>query len=112
MMNDAVEKMWLSRSEKLGRALPGFDEALYVRSLKNVLQGYHFIECTDIITFLDLFCSAGIEKNEFFYTERKLKQCLDTHDNGSDYFSELRSAYKTMTDMKHAYINTSGDRDN
>jgi len=108
-MNDAVEKMWLSRSEKLSHALPGFDETDYVRSLKNVLQGYHFMECTDILTFLDLFCPAGIEKNEFFYIARKLKQCLETHDNGSDYFSELRSAYKSMTDVKHAYIYDPGD---
>ncbi|MEZ7211971.1 hypothetical protein [Pantoea ananatis] len=110
-MNDAVEKKWLSGSKKLSRAQPGLDETLYVRSLKNVLKGYHFVECTDIITFLNLFCSAGIEKNELFYTEMKIKQCIDTHDNGSDYFSELRAAYKSITDMKHAYTKNFCDRE-
>lgn len=88
--------VWLMRSPKVKsdfQSLSGQDFKSYI---VEVLDRYNFIECAHVIDFILIFCSFGIEINELEYIEKKVHQCLKNHDNGSDFFSDLRSLHLVL----------------
>ncbi len=76
------------RVEFDSQSINGQDFKSYV---VEVLDKYNFIECSHVVDFMMIFCNLGIEVNELEYIEKKIHQCLKNHDDGSDFFSDLRS---------------------
>lgn len=62
------------------------------KQLTNLLLGYGFTECSDVLNFLDFFCTPFIEPIEAEFIQKKLKICLINHDDGGPYFDNLRKA--------------------
>ncbi|AGB84055.1 hypothetical protein D781_3863 [Serratia sp. FGI94] len=54
------------------------------------LGGYGFIECSLLVSFLQLFCNEDLDVIELQYIRDKVRDFLGKHDNQSDYFSVLR----------------------
>ncbi|MCI1898148.1 MAG: hypothetical protein LKI85_07160 [Enterobacter sp.] len=54
------------------------------------LRKYGFVEVATIIHFLISFCDAVPDRAAYGYIREKLGECLDIHDNGSEYFNEIR----------------------
>ena len=60
-------------------------------SISKTVEKFGFVECSDITVFLRFFCEMAPGKGELIYIRHVLFRCLSAHDNGSAYFSALRS---------------------
>lgn len=74
------------------------------------VRDYGFIEIAEISKFLKLMCGDELDAVDLSYVRGKLGACLRHHDNGSDYFMQLRelaseldslSWYKDMQNRIH-----------
>jgi hypothetical protein len=52
---------------------------------------YGFIECAKIIMFLEFVCDTNLGISELHYIMEKTKECVLNHDDGSDYFNDLKN---------------------
>lgn len=62
------------------------------------LHKYGFIEVTALIEFLKAFCDDVPDRASYLYIKEKLKECLDMHDNGNDYFYDM---HRLLVDIEH-----------
>ncbi|MBS1204902.1 MAG: hypothetical protein H6R25_1801 [Proteobacteria bacterium] len=62
------------------------------------LRKYGFIEIAILNHFLHFFCGSVPDRASFLYIKEKLKECLDIHNNGSDYFLEI---HRLVLDIDH-----------
>lgn len=62
------------------------------------LRKYGFIEIAILIEFLNAFCDDVPDQASYLYIKEKIKQCLDIHDNGSDYFYDM---HRLLVDVEH-----------
>ncbi|MBF7979200.1 MULTISPECIES: hypothetical protein [Rahnella] len=67
--------------------------------LKEKISLYGFIECGQIINFLNYICDDPPGEPELKYIQRKLIECLLEHDDGSAYFSGMLAL---LHDINHA----------
>lgn len=68
------------------------------------LRKYGFSEVAVLMDFLKLFCDDVPDRASYLYIKEKLKECLDIHDNGGDYFSDM---HRVVLDVEHV-ISTEG----
>ncbi len=68
-------------------------ESLSRQALIDRLSHYGFIECGMMLTFLHMICDVTLGVGELTYLRDKIKECLNEHDNQSDYFNDLRKLY-------------------
>lgn len=59
--------------------------------LSTELNHYGFIECHEMKNFLEFVCDKKPDVLALCWLEGKVNQCLEIHDNGSDYFERLRA---------------------
>lgn len=78
-IGDIIDTVSLSRSDLLERIKP-----------------YGFIETSSVLSFLENVCNPAPDECAFMYIRNKIDECLSHHDNGSDYFSALRSLLKDL----------------
>ncbi|CAI2092500.1 Uncharacterised protein [Serratia ficaria] len=71
------------------------------------LGGYGFIECSLLVSFLQLFCNEDPGVIELQYIRDKVREFLGKHDNQSDYFSDLRQVFQDTHDAITHFIKTS-----
>jgi len=64
--------------------------------LINIIQFYGFIECGQILSFLNHVCVEHLDDADLSWIYRKINQCLRNHSNGSDYFSDLEKVRKVI----------------
>jgi hypothetical protein len=64
--------------------------------LIELLHEYGYTECSDVLNFLDFFCTPNIEPVEAIYIREKLKICLLNHDNGGSYFANMKLAFEII----------------
>ena len=67
-------------------------EGLWLTSeqINEKINGYGFIEISDIGRFLALFCGTTPCWCDYIYIRAKLAECLLMHDDQSEYFIPLR----------------------
>lgn len=65
----------------------------------NRLGKYGFIEIDNLNHFLYFFCGIVPDRASYLYIKEKLQECLDIHNNGSDYFLEI---HKLVRDIDHS----------
>lgn len=53
------------------------------------LRKYGFTEIATVVHFLVSFCDDVPDHAAYIYIKEKLAECLDIHDNSSDYFIEI-----------------------
>lgn len=73
--------------------VPGYRFYGYKLSRKviaSMVQRYGFIECGEIHAFLDKVCTVYPDQCALIWLSEKTAECLKNHDNGSEYFRELR----------------------
>ncbi|WP_380181565.1 hypothetical protein [Kalamiella sp. sgz302252] len=58
--------------------------------LYSSLKHYGFSEIDDLLRFLIFSCESVLGEEEQRFVHSKLKSCLSRHDNGSDYFNEMK----------------------
>lgn len=58
--------------------------------LQQKFRQYGFEECSILLTFIELFCIPYPDRSALLYILSKTEECLRNHDNGSDYFIDLR----------------------
>lgn len=58
--------------------------------LRERIGHYGFVEVADILRFIDFICSSPPDRSDYAFIRSKLDLCLRHHDNGSNYFIELR----------------------
>lgn len=68
--------------------------------LRHFLTHYGFIEISDIVYFLTLYCQNTVNNYDLKLIRCYLGLCLDNHDNGSAYFQDLRTLY-TLLSLKN-----------
>lgn len=59
------------------------------KSLILRLSKYGFVEISNLMNFVTLLCDEVPGYAEYLYINAKLREYLDVHDNGSDYFHEI-----------------------
>jgi hypothetical protein len=64
--------------------------------LIKIFKKYGFIECADILSFLEFVCTKYPDRCAYIYIINKLTECLINHDNDSDYFNELNVLAKNI----------------
>lgn len=67
-----------------------FPYSLTSEVLQQELRKYGFEECNTLLTFINLFCIPYPDRSALLYILSKTEECLHNHDNGSDYFIDLR----------------------
>lgn len=65
--------------------------------LKERFVHYGFIEIADVLRFIEFACSSPPERSDYMFIRDKIYLCLKYHDNGSNYFIELRE-FASMLD--------------
>lgn len=65
-------------------------------TLKALFSQYGFIEISDIVYFLSVYCCATVHHRDLQLIRYRLGICLNNHDNGSDYFQTLRTLYTVL----------------
>lgn len=55
------------------------------------IKQYGFIECGEMLSFLECVCGTYPDRCALIWLRDKLAQCLGQYDNRSDYFSALRT---------------------
>lgn len=84
--------------------IPGVSASPVARNaLIKRLGFYGFIECAELVTFLQIICNDEPGACELRYIRDKVQQCLDIHDNQNDYFSELRRVCEELTEKLASY---------
>lgn len=68
---------------------------LSAADFSRMLDRYGFTECDSLRRFLVLVCDENPGACEMLYIWAKLNECLEIHDNGSAWFSELRNMKST-----------------
>jgi len=58
--------------------------------LYSSLKHYGFSEIDDLLRFLLFSCESVLGEEEQRFIHSKLKSCLSRHDNGSDYFNDMK----------------------
>lgn len=58
--------------------------------LQQKFRQYGFEECSTLLTFIELLCIPYPDRSALLYILSKTEECLHNHDNGSDYFIDLR----------------------
>lgn len=58
--------------------------------IAGMVRRYGFIECGEIYSFLDKVCGIYPDRCALIWLSEKTGECLKNHDNGSEYFRELR----------------------
>ncbi len=61
------------------------------KSLTAAIRHYGFIECQDILSFLNYVCGIYPDRCSLIWLKEKTSECLDKHDDGSEYFTMLRT---------------------
>lgn len=82
-----------------GIIYPGFflEKILLKKSdLLYALNKYHFIEISQIRFFIELFFFDNDNAAEEIYIISKIMRCLSLHDNGDDYFHDMRELISEM----------------
>lgn len=64
--------------------------------LQKKFRQYGFEECSTLLTFIELFCIPYPDRSALLYILSKTEECLHNHDNGSDYFIDLRCTAKSL----------------
>lgn len=59
--------------------------------MAGMVRHYGFIECGEVYTFLDNVCGIYPDRCALIWLSEKIGECLANHDNGSEYFHELRT---------------------
>lgn len=59
--------------------------------LANRIASYGFRECATLAFFMKYICECPPGPADFFYMRRKLRDCLERHDDGSSWFTDLRA---------------------
>ncbi|ELJ7526537.1 TPA: hypothetical protein O7X93_003913 [Salmonella enterica] len=72
--------------------------------LQQKFREYGFVECSTLIAFIDLFYIPYPDHSGLHYILCKTEECLRNHDNGSDYFSELRCIVHNTRDFLNSGI--------
>lgn len=67
-----------------------------VSNLTKRLQVYGFIECQQILVFLNLVADRKPDYKDLSWIKSKVRSCLNRHDNGSEYFELLRNIEKEL----------------
>ncbi|HBH7065077.1 TPA: hypothetical protein KWI17_004746 [Enterobacter cloacae] len=65
-------------------------------NLSKRLKVYSFIECQQILAFLTLVANRKPDSKDLFWIKGKVRACLNSHDNGSEYFETLRNIEKEL----------------
>lgn len=60
------------------------------KQLKERVSLYGFVEIADVLRFIDFICSSPPDRSDYVFIRSKIDLCLRRHDNGSNYFIELR----------------------
>ncbi|EAM7300311.1 hypothetical protein AG28_19880 [Salmonella enterica subsp. enterica] len=82
-----MEKMKCTRLTVLRLPIP---HSLTSEVLQQKLRQYGFEECSTLLAFIELFCIPYSDRSGLLYILAKMEECLRNHDNGSDYFIDLR----------------------
>lgn len=79
--------------------------------LQQVFRKYGFEECSTLLAFIDLFYILHLDRSTLGYILSKAEECLHHHDNGSDYFNELRClVYTIRTFLNSGKVNAVDSR--
>lgn len=65
----------------------------------DIVRNYGFIECADILFFLKYLNNEKIEQTSLSWISAKLNECLSNHDDGKDYFIELRKLRNDISNL-------------
>ncbi|SFT84422.1 hypothetical protein SAMN05192562_102440 [Kosakonia arachidis] len=77
-----------------------FDDQMVSRdAIVDRLRKYGFIEIATLNHFLYFFCGIVPDRASYLYIKEKLQECLDIHNNGSDYFLEI---HRLVQDIDYA----------
>ncbi|ELC6383286.1 hypothetical protein Q8V88_003984 [Enterobacter hormaechei] len=60
------------------------------KQLREKIEGFGFVEVADVLRFIEFVCSSPPEKSDYIFIRHKVELCLKHHDDGSNYFIELR----------------------
>lgn len=60
------------------------------------LRKYGFSEVATVIYFLDSICDLIPDNASYRFVRDKVQECLDMHDNGGDYFNDMRILIKEI----------------
>ncbi len=74
---------------------------MHKQYIMNIVGDYGFIECADILFFLKYLNGEKIEQTSLSWISAKLNECLVNHDDGKDYFIELRKLRKDIINLIH-----------
>lgn len=58
--------------------------------IRSPLFKYGFTEISDLKRFLQFICYDNVTDDEARFIYKRLGKCLHSHDDGSDYFKEMR----------------------
>ncbi|ECI4632873.1 hypothetical protein AH97_24350 [Salmonella enterica subsp. enterica] len=58
--------------------------------LQRTFRQYGFEECSTLLAFIELFYIPRPDRSGLLFILSKTEECLRNHDNGSDYFIDLR----------------------
>lgn len=67
-----------------------YAHSLTPEAMQHKFRQYGFEECSTLLAFIDLFCVPYPDRSALVYILSKTNECLRNHDNGSDYFIDLR----------------------
>ncbi|WP_052130820.1 hypothetical protein [Erwinia typographi] len=59
--------------------------------LRESVRHYGFTECGEMLCFLDCLCDVYPDRSALLWLREKTGECLRNHDNGTDYFRDLRT---------------------
>ncbi|MEJ1269060.1 hypothetical protein WDV93_25385 [Pantoea ananatis] len=78
--------------------------------LRERLSRYGFVECSMLICFLDMCCCERPGQGELLYIRSKIRACLWSHDDGTEWFNDLRLMESQVSRALALHQNTSGHR--
>lgn len=79
-----------------------FPHSLTSEVLQQKLRQYGFEECSTLLAFIELFCIPYPDRSGWLYILAKMEECLRNHDNGSDYFIDLRCIAHNARNFLHS----------
>ncbi|MEH4929637.1 hypothetical protein [Enterobacter cloacae] len=81
-------------------------DSLSRQAITEIIRHYGFIECAQLLSFLQFTCEALPGISELTYIRDKLKACLKNHDDQSEYFCELWVLYRALNDAVIYHISS------
>ncbi|CAI1507918.1 hypothetical protein [Serratia ficaria] len=85
-------------NQKTGYILPGVSASSLARcALIKRLGYYGFIECAQLVNFLQLICDDEPGMTELKYLRDKVQDCLQRHGTRDDYFTDLRRLHRELS---------------